>query len=340
MSVSPFKPRSNQPERKFDLETAIDRFLAAKRVERRSPRTIKTYSEEFNRFKRWFDSSEHEAITSAVMKNYIEHLTYVKVKWDDHPTNPHGGVGLSSRTVNNTIRNLKVLLNWCVREGYMYISPMNNVSYQPEDNKHFQVFSDDQIIKLLQQPNRRTFIGMRDYCMMLSLVDTGMRIGELTSLKVADCDFQLNQIVLPGLITKNRHTRIVPISPLTSKELRELISYCNLEDDDFLWISQFGERYMADTFNKMLKKYGMKAGVKNVRVSPHTFRHYFATKFLLNGGDPIALQRILGHRDMSMISIYVNYTKSDIRKQHEKFSPVVSLEKNIKPRKKGRVKLK
>ncbi|WP_420168182.1 tyrosine-type recombinase/integrase [Alicyclobacillus hesperidum] len=88
------------------------------------------------------------------------------------------------------------------------------------------------------------------------------------------------------------------------------------------------------------QKYARKAGVQNVRVSPHTFRHYFATKFLRNGGDPIALQRILGHRDMHMVSIYVNYTKSDIREQHEKFSPVASLGRAVKPRNKGKVKLK
>ncbi|EJY56375.1 integrase family protein [Alicyclobacillus hesperidum URH17-3-68] len=253
MTVPPFRPRPGRTERKFDLDIAIDRFLSAKRIERRSPRTIKSYSDEFSRFKRRLDRTGIQSITPDTMARYIEHLTYEKVKWDDHPTNPSGDPGLSARTVNNTIRNLKNLFNWCVKEGYFSTSPMDNISYQPEDNEHFHVFSDEQVMRLLQQPNRRTFIGMRDYCMMLCLIDTGMRIGELTSLKVSDIDFELNQIVLPGTITKNGHTRIAPISPVTSKALRELIAYCNLEPGDFLWVSQFGERYMADTFAKMLK---------------------------------------------------------------------------------------
>lgn len=340
MTVSPFRPKTKSTIRQFDIDVAIDRFLSVKRVERRSAKTIQAYTEEFSRLRRWLETEGLPAITGDLMIRYIHYLTYDKVKWDDHPTNPHGGVGLSARTVNNTIRNLKVLFNWCVREGYLTKSPMNNVRYQLEDSENFQVFSDEQVMRLLQQPNRRTFIGIRDRCMMLCLTDTGIRIGELTSLKVSDCDFELNQIILPAAITKNGHTRIAPISPTTSKELRELISYCNLEEDDFLWITQFGERYMGDTFAKMLKKYAKQAGIRHVRVSPHTFRHYFATKFLLNGGDPISLQRILGHRDMHMVSIYVNYTKADIRAQHEKFSPVTSLQPQMTSRKRGRVRVK
>ncbi|WP_425388168.1 tyrosine-type recombinase/integrase [Alicyclobacillus ferrooxydans] len=129
---------------------------------------------------------------------------------------------------------------------------MNNISYQPDDTEHSNVFSDEQVTKLLQQPNRKTFIGMRDQCATLYLADTGLRIGELMSVRVSDVDFSLNQIVLPGAITNNCRTRIAQISPLTSRELRELILYCNLERDDFLWVSQFGERYTGEIFAKML----------------------------------------------------------------------------------------
>jgi integrase/recombinase XerD len=262
------------------------------------------------------------------------------VKWDDHPTNPNGTVGLSPRTINNTIRNLKSLFNWATAEKYYSESPMANIKYQTQDEEHFEVFSDDQVLKLLQEPHRKSFTGFRDYVMMLVLIDTGMSIGELTSLKVSDIDFQLNQIVIPGSVTKTKQTRVAPISHITSHELRELIAYCNLEEDDYVWITQFRERYMADTFGKMLKKYAKKAGITNVRVSPHTFRHYFATKFLLNGGDPVALQRILGHRDIKMISIYVKYTKADLREQHERYSPVLSLNPTSPHKKRGKVKLK
>ncbi len=292
MTVSPFlSKKKNAPVRKIPLQDIMDRFLSAKRTERRSPKTLKTYREEFMRFQRWLDSTGLKEINSSTIQAYITHLTYEKVKWDDHPTNPNGPVGLSPRTVNNTIRNLKSLFNWATTEKYYTESPVQNLKYQTQDDEHFEVFSDEQVLKLLNEPHRKTFTGYRDYVMMLVLLDTGMRIGELTSLKISDIDFQLNQIVIPGPVTKTKQTRVAPISKITSHELRELIAYCNLEEGEYVWITQFRQRYMADTFSKMLKNYGRKAGITNVRISPHTFRHYFATKFLLNGGDPVALQR-------------------------------------------------
>lgn len=340
MRQVPLRPKTRASMRQFDLERAIERFLAGKKVERRSPKTLQAYHSELERFRRWLAAHGHHQPTEDTVSEYIHYLTYDKQKWDDHPTTPKAGVGLSPRTVNNTIRCLRIFFNWCVREGELTHSPMTHIRYQPEDDGRFEVFTDEQVQRLLQQPNRRTFVGWRDYCMMLTLVDTGMRIGELTSLRVSDVDFQLRQIEIPGAVTKTHRTRIVPISPVTTRELQSFVAYCRLEEDDFLWMSQFGERYMADNFGKMLKKYAKQAGIRNVRVSPHTFRHYFATRFLKNGGDPIALQRILGHRDMHMVSLYVNYTKADLREQHEKYSPVAVIETSSRTRKRGRVQFR
>ena len=72
----------------------------------------------------------------------------------------------------------------------------------------------------------------------------------------------------------------------------------------------------------MIKRIGKRAGIKNVRLSPHTFRHTFAKMWILNGSDAFSLQKILGHTTMDMVRNYVNLASSDIQIQHRRFSPL------------------
>lgn len=82
---------------KFDLNKAINDFLYAKRIEKRSPRTVEAYEQTLNQFRKWHESNARVEITTEVIREYIHYLTYEKIRWDDHPTSPKGEVGLSAR---------------------------------------------------------------------------------------------------------------------------------------------------------------------------------------------------------------------------------------------------
>lgn len=324
----------------FNFEQEITNFLHVKRIEKRSPKTIEAYEQTLTQFCKWLDQKQYTEFNTEVIREYLHFLTFEKERWDDHPTSPTGEMGLSSRTINNIIRNMKIFFNHLIRERIITYSPMDAISYQTEAKDTFEVFSDEDVIKLAEAPNRRIYTGFRDYCMILVLCDTGLRIKELTSLKISDIDFKMRQIMVRGEVAKTKTPRIIPISKKTVKELEKLISFMNIEEDDYLWLTQFGERYLGDTFGKMLKKYGQKAGVKNARVSPHTFRHYFAVKFLKEGGDPIALARILGHTSLNMTQVYVKYSKTDLVEQHDKASPVMNLLDKGNEKKRGMKRFK
>ncbi|MCZ0847841.1 tyrosine-type recombinase/integrase, partial [Brevibacillus laterosporus] len=314
-----------EPAREIDLDKQVRDYLAIKKTERRSPKTIEIYSQCLAQFKKWATERGHSTFTPDIMREYISYLTYEKAKWDDHPTNPTGPKGLTARTVNNNIRNLRVFFNHLVNERIISSSPMDNISYQTQDKETFEIFSDDEVLKLLEAPNKRVYTGLRDYVMMLVLCDTGCRVGELTNLKISDIDLKLRQISIRAEISKTRTARTLPISTITAKEIERLINFMNVDSNDYLWLTQFGERYFGDTFSKMLKKYAKKAGITGVRVSPHTFRHYFAVKFLRQRGEPIALMRILGHTSITMTEQYVRYANKDLSEYHEIASPVTSL---------------
>lgn len=323
---------------KFDLETQIERFLQAKRIEKRSPETIETYAQSLGQFFKWYSARSESDISTDIVREFVHYLAYEKTRWDDHPTSPNGRVGLSPRSVNNLVRVLKVFFNYLKAERVITHSPMDAINYQKEGKETFELFTDEDVVKLLSAPNRRIYTGHRDYCMILMLVDGGMRIKELTSLKISDIDFKMRQVTIKAESSKTMTTRVIPLSQRTVKELEKLISYMNVEDNDYLWLTQFGERYYGDTFAKMLKMYAKRVGVTGARVSPHTFRHYMAVKFLRGGGDPIALARILGHTSLNMTQVYVRFTGTDLREQHDKASPVASLLDQGNEKKRGKLR--
>lgn len=321
---------------KFDLPEQVTKFLYTKRIEKRSPKTIEIYEQTLNQFRRWYDEKKVTAISPDIMREYVHYLTFVKSRWDDHPTSPNGATGLSARSVNNIIRNLKVFFNYLTKERIITRSPVDAIGYQSQDKDTFEIFTDDDVIKLINAPNKRVFTGLRDVCMMLVLSDCGCRIGELTNLKISDVDFKLRQVTFRAEITKPKTTRVIPLSKRTVKELETLIAFMNVKADDYLWLTQFGERYMADTFAKMLKKYAKKAGVTEARVSPHTFRHYAAVSMLRNGMNPIAVSRMLGHASTRMTEVYVKYTADDLGDMHDIASPVANLMDGGNDKKRGK----
>jgi integrase/recombinase XerD len=320
---------------KINLNNAILKFLYVKRVERRAPKTIKAYQGSLEQFAKWYELSGKLCITREVVRAYIHYLTYEKVRWDDHPTSPNGEVGLSARTVNNNIRNLKIFFNYLLQEKQISFTPMDGINYQREESDSFEVFTDEDIHLILSAPNCKVYTGFRDYTMMLVLCDCGLRVKELTNIKVRDVDFNLQHITIEASNAKNKKKRVVPVSEQTADALLTLRQSINIEDNDYLFLTQFGERYYGDTFAKMLKLYAKRVGVTGPRVSPHTFRHFFAVKYLREGGDPISLMRLLGHSSFNTTEKYVRYSANHLKEQHQKASPVKALGIN-KPRTAGK----
>lgn len=106
----------------------------------------------------------------------------------------------------------------------------------------------------------------------------------------------------------------------------KLLKEYMLETEDFgcetLFVTYDGRPIVSNTWRRRLTEYGELAGINSKRVSPHTFRHTGALFYIMNGGDPFSLQKILGHSDMSMVRKYIQMTDSDVKRQHNAFSPL------------------
>ena len=338
-----FKKRQGSPQREFNIRTSANEFIEDKRLQKRSDKTLKTYYQALNHFIKFVENREMKGDEEECVRDYIRWLSFEKTKWDDHPTNHSKQIGVSARTANNTIRVLRIFYNWCKSRKYIFSNPAENAPYQTEEEEGFEILTTDEVKAILAVPNRRTYTGNRDYIMMMLMIDTGMRVGEMSALVRGDVDLVYRQITIRAEISKGRRMRTVPISSTMANLLRELFDYIGISDEDadeYIFLTQFGERYFGDTFGKMIRKYAKKASreIKG-RPSPHTFRHYFAINYLKNGGTPFSLMTILGHTDMTMTQKYVRYAESDLIEIHEKASPAESL-LNGNEKKRGAVRFK
>jgi len=164
-------------------------------------------------------------------------------------------------------------------------NPMANIPKGKVDEKPIIPFSHEQVQILLNTPDKSRYVGFRDVCIMMVLIDTGMRINECLNMKIEDIDFETGTVILKT--TKNRTSRVVGISEPTRKEIKRFMRIWlpNSQKRDSLFQSFDGSNQLAiRSFQGNLTKYGQLAGIEGVRCSPHTYRHYFAINFLKNGG--------------------------------------------------------
>lgn len=317
------------------LEYAMQQYVNAKVAERTAPRTLKDYQRHFRYMNGWLSAKYPEIklrdVATEHLREYITWMTNEKEQYSGHPHRPKKAIiGLSPETVNIRIRSMKAFFNWCYKEGYIAHSPTDGIKQQKVDYDRISAFNEGQIRRLLASPDRNTYVGFRDYVIMVTLLDTGLRISELFGLRRQDVDFEQMTLTVPWQKAKTRKTRTVPLSKSTAKLIAELLR----ENEDFgadadhLFYSAVGNIMDLAHYDVRLKEYGKHAGVEGVRVSAHTFRHTFALHWIKSGGDPFSLQKMLGHTDMSMVRRYVRLSDGDVKEKHMQFSPIQTLLKH------------
>ena len=321
----------------IEKNEAFNLFIQSKIAEGLRPRTIDDYQKTWGYVNDWLDENGfnityvHEYETD-MFRAYIKYITEEKKRYEGHtylnPDNAQYGIGLKPATVNGRIRGLKSAFNWFLQEGYVIKNPMNNVKLQKDDIDKLPSFNKSQIKRLLSVCDQRSYVGFRDYVFQILLLDSGMRINEALSLRKQDLDVKTRIIELDAKLNKNRRARTIPLSNETIKLLSELILENNIHfpQMDYIFLSVYGNHLRDTQANKRLKHCGVLSGVdQEVKVSAHVYRHTFATNYILNGGDPYTLMRILGHSNISMVRRYIQMNNKDIKEAHAKYSPIKML---------------
>ncbi|RXT03555.1 integrase [Ammoniphilus sp. CFH 90114] len=266
-----------------------------------------------------------DEVTPQICRGYVLFMKNKKHKWDNHQhlSEVDPVKGLSPVTINIRIRSLKAQFNFYVKEGFSPSNPWEAVPLLKTDKSEINAFSKEELAQLLRTPNKSTFVGFRDYVLMIALLDTGCRISELLSINEESVDFEDGVIYIGASKAKTRFGRPVPVSPKTIDLIKNLIKENRiLEDRDntAIFITVSGNRLTDSDARRILSTYGKKANIKHVRVSPHTMRHTFAKHYILSGGDPFTLKEILGHSTLEMTKKYISMKIDDLKHQHNQFS--------------------
>lgn len=133
-----------------------------------------------------------------------------------------------------------------------------------------------------------------------------------------DIDFETNYVLLER--TKNRKQQMIPLSRTIAMVLQEYLIYRIGTGDDYLFCSATGEQLTRFTFAQSIRRYNRNRGV--MKTSVHLFRHTFANKWILAGGDIFRLQKILGHSSLEIVKEYVNMFNEDLKQDFDRFNPL------------------
>lgn len=289
----------------------IDRYVAHIALERGlAENTRQAYAADVTRFLLWL--REEEVRPECVR---LEHLH--RFAWSLHD------VGISARSTARILSGLRSFYRFLRLDGYIEHDPTELLE-TPKIGKHLpEVLSVNEIDRIqdaidLSQPE-----GHRDRAIVEVLYSCGLRVSELCSLRISDLALDDGYIRVQG---KGSKQRLVPIGSRARKELDLWFIDRNAlpippEEQDYVFVSIRRKRHLSRiTVFHWIKVYAERAGISKP-ISPHTFRHSFATHLLEGGANLRAIQAMLGHESITTTEIYTHIDRSFLREQILSFHP-------------------
>jgi integrase/recombinase XerD len=309
-----------------DLLSAYRRDLEAAN---RSPKTTSWYLEILHRFFNFLDSNN---LTKSIreigreeLRTYILHLQTVR-KWPNSTYIRANKGTLSPYTIQGHVRAIKAFWSWLSKEEYLPENPLIKVPLPKVPQSLVKTLTIDQFRRLLAAVDRHTPLGAKYYCVLLFLLDTGLRISELVNIKMTDIDL-VNCLV--RVVGKGRKERMVPFHRVTRRELQRYIKIfrpklCSYHSW-YLFPRSDGDHISVNSVQQFMRRTAIKAGLRGIKCSPHVFRHTFSTTFIAKGGTDFALMDILGHTSLQPTRKYIHLQPRDLQRQHDRFTPVEDL---------------
>ena len=316
------------------IDETVQQFLLDAEIRSRSKFTLSSYRQKLGVVVRLLESlgkvTELESVTVSHLRLVVQHLLTqplgVRIQMPDNRP-------LSVNSVRAYVRVTKAFFNWCYQEELIDKSPVARLSLPTDAKRIKATLKPEHIEEMLASFDTSTTYGFRDYVIFLLLLDTGMRLGEISQLKLSDV--QGTYIKVFG---KGRREREIGLHPEVSKMIWKYVHKYRRadENEDHLFMGHRG-RLEHSGIHEIVKRAQARSGLGDVKISPHVFRHTFAKMYMQSGGDLFKLSREMGHSDVQITKIYLeDFNSTDARKDHASFSPIgsINLKKNFKKRKK------
>jgi len=296
----------------MNWDQAIQDFTTYLKLERGlSKNSISSYTLDIKKLKNYLLEHDIKSTPTKIKANTVQEFVYDAAKT------------LNARSQSRLISALRGFFDYLIFEDYRDTNPVALIESPKIGRKLPDTLSIEEIDSIISAIDLGSSQGERNRAIIETLYSCGLRVSELTNLKISDLFFDEGFIKVTG---KGNKQRFVPISPLTQKyiniyknEVRPHIPIVEIHRD-VLFLNRRGKQLTRAMIFTIVKQLTEKAGIHKT-ISPHTFRHSFATHLLENGADLRAIQLMLGHESITTTEIYTHIDKSHLTKVMNTYHP-------------------
>ncbi|WP_175074761.1 tyrosine-type recombinase/integrase [Terribacillus sp. AE2B 122] len=238
--------------------------------------------------------------------------------------------GNSAGTINTKLQRIRAFFNYLLEEGMVTENVASKVKRQREEVK-INVFSDMQIKQMLSyyrglRRREKSYFAYRGYMLIVTFLGTGIRRTEIINLKWSDIDFDNLTMSVYG---KRRKKEIVFMTERLAKELSAYNLFCKRyfpQLSDYVFVNRDNNQMTQNSIMLIFQNLQKKMNFKDVRVSPHTFRHTFCHRLAMSGMSAFAIQKMMRHENIAVTMRYVAMWGNELKEQNDKFNPLNNLD--------------
>ena len=293
----------------------IDAFAADLRHRRRaSESTLRGYTRDIVQFaeflEREYPRTRWQDVQPAFVRAFLAELHRL---------------AMSPRSIERKIAALRAFFKYLQHRGIVSINPAQAVHAPRHDQQLPKVLAQQEVNRLLTAPAGDDPLSIRDRAILELLYATGMRVGELTSLRLQDIDWSQNAIPVLG---KGNKARIVlfgqaaheALVEWVSRARQQLLAKAGAKDEGWLFLNAHGTRLTDRSVRRVLDRYAP-AVESGFKPTPHSLRHSFATHLLDSGADLRTVQELLGHANLTTTQIYTHVSRERLKEVYRKAHP-------------------
>jgi integrase/recombinase XerD len=231
--------------------------------------------------------------------------------------------GLSDITQARIISGIKSFFRYLLLEDVLEVSPAELLEGPRTKRKLPDTLSIEEINQLINAIDKSTPEGIRNTAIIETLYGCGLRVSELTGLRISQVFFKDRFVKITG---KGNKERLVPLGNVASREIRQYMDHIRIHilpakgHSDVLFLNKSGKRLSRVMIFLIIKDLAEKAGIRK-NISPHTFRHSFATHLVEGGADLRAVQEMLGHESITTTEIYTHLNRDYLRENILSYHP-------------------
>lgn len=303
----------------------LEKFIIEEQTRGCTDATIRHYKVQIKAFINFYNGD----INNLTYTTYQEYVVYLRNKYKESSGFEGKKQPLSGRTIKTYVSALKTFLIYAYDEGYMKENVGHRIKMPRYKKKVIEILNMKEIGILINSFDKTTFNSCRDLLVVSIMLETGARLSEVTNLKKKDFNFEDRNIKIDG---KGQKERLVPLTEFIQSCYKIYIYkyydtfHKELNNDDYLIRTQENEPATKNTISLAFRRIRNRI---NIDIHPHLLRHTFATWFLLNGGDIVTLQVILGHTTLNMVLNYLHLANQINLSMKMQYTPLSNMRNPI-----------